>query len=232
MSITAHSLVTGAVTVLSPLLPVLPFIHPSRIPVTGPDECRTSPLGSPLLITTRTQWPRTDPEGPPTVDTWLLGCQADARLLVSITPGDGLLAEQLRPVFLGGDRVDDALALLGLARRNRIAGERRPRVRCSAGFRHGRRSGRTALWRTLWLEEPFERLLSCSGRYGRGSHGGLGSFDRYGRRGILSFRPLTNYPLSYCSAVAIGKGCADRVGGWILSSSGGGLFLGGGDRLG
>jgi hypothetical protein len=77
-----------------------------RVPVTGPDERRTSPLRALFLLAAGTQWARADPECPATVHARLLGCKADAWLLVALAAWYGLLCKQLRPVFLADDGIN------------------------------------------------------------------------------------------------------------------------------
>ena len=70
-------------------------LHSRGIPIVGPDESRTSPSSSFLLIPAGSQGSGTDPEGATKVHPRLFSFQTNAWLIVAFARGGRLLSKQL-----------------------------------------------------------------------------------------------------------------------------------------
>lgn len=84
-----------------------------RVPITTPNKRLTSPLSIPLLHARRPQRTRTHPKRPPTIHPAFLRKQANTGFIMSLAPRSRRLGKQLRPRFLGLDRVVYFISVLG-----------------------------------------------------------------------------------------------------------------------
>lgn len=131
------------------------------IPISGPDERAASPLCALLFLAARSQRSIAHPEGPPAVDSRLLGQHRLARLVV-LAFGSDRLRKQFAPRLLGlecscdifgtGRRREGVTAIEGINRlfRRTIV----DRWLADRTLLHGRRS--------LSCEEAFQALLSVA----------------------------------------------------------------------
>lgn len=82
-----------------------------RVPIAGPDEGRTAPLSTLLLLTAGTERTRADPECTAAVHAGLLRRQANTWFLVAVAAGSGFLGEELVPIFFADDGINDGVCL-------------------------------------------------------------------------------------------------------------------------